>query len=130
MLRGRVAGAAAAGLRRMPRGRWRLAIGGRPHRRPQQLPPRRRVSPAPLSSSPTVAGCRLGGFPVERDWWGGERVVGGVLPRINIGADMWGESNIMTGVYDSGIEFGRSRTGKGSSGGGRRGWCEEWARRG
>jgi hypothetical protein len=36
----------------------------------------------PRSSSPTVAGCRLGGFPVGRDWWGGERVVGGVLPRI------------------------------------------------
>jgi hypothetical protein len=34
----------------------------------------------PRSSSPTVAGCRLGGFPVGRDWWGGERVVGGVLP--------------------------------------------------
>jgi hypothetical protein len=30
----------------------------------------------------------------------------------------------------SGIEFGRSRTGKGSSGGGERGWCEEWARSG
>jgi hypothetical protein len=26
--------------------------------------------------------------------------VGGVLPRINIGADVWGESNIMTGVYE------------------------------
>ena len=32
------------------------------------------------SSSPTVAGYRLGGFSVGRDWWGGERVVGGVLP--------------------------------------------------
>ena len=37
------------------------------------------------SSSPTVTGCRLGGFPVGRDWWGGEHVVGGVLPRISIG---------------------------------------------
>jgi hypothetical protein len=37
----------------------------------------------PRSSSPTVAGCRLGGFSVGRDWWGGERIVGGV-PRINI----------------------------------------------
>jgi hypothetical protein len=54
----------------------------------------------PRSSSPTVAGCRLGGYPVGRDWWGGERVVGGVLPRINIGADVWGESSIMTGVYE------------------------------
>jgi hypothetical protein len=42
----------------------------------------------PRSSSPTVAGCRLGGFPVGRDWWGGERIVGGVLPRINIGTDV------------------------------------------
>ena len=25
--------------------------------------------------------------------------MGGVLPRINIGADVWGESSIMTGVY-------------------------------
>jgi hypothetical protein len=25
--------------------------------------------------------------------------VGGVLPRINIGADVWGESSIMTSVY-------------------------------
>ena len=39
----RVAGA-AAGLRHMPHGRWRPAIGGRPHRRPT----RRRVSPAPF----------------------------------------------------------------------------------
>ncbi len=42
----------------------------------------------PSSSSPTVTGCRLGGFPVGRDQWGGERVVGGVLPRIGIGT--WG----------------------------------------
>ena len=39
----------------------------------------------PRSSSPTVAGCQLGGFPVGHDLWGGERVVGGVLPRIGIG---------------------------------------------
>ena len=42
----------------------------------------------PRSSSPTVAGCRLGGSPVGRDRWGGERVVGGVLPRISVGT--WG----------------------------------------
>ena len=29
----------------------------------------------------------MGGFSVGRDWWGGERIVGGV-PRINIGT--WG----------------------------------------
>ena len=46
-----------------------------------------------------VAGCWLGGYPVGRDQWGGERVVGGVLPRINIGDNVWGESIIMTGVY-------------------------------
>ena len=42
----------------------------------------------PRSSSPTVAGCRLGGFPVGRDRWGGEHFVGGVVPRINIGTDV------------------------------------------
>ncbi len=42
----------------------------------------------PRSSSPTVAGCRLGGFPVGRDRWGGDHFVGGVLPRINIGTDV------------------------------------------
>jgi len=40
------------------------------------------------SSSPTVAGCWLGEFSVGRAWWGGERVVGGVLSCINIGT--WG----------------------------------------
>ena len=39
----------------------------------------------PRSSSLTVTGCRLGGLPVRGDRWGGERVVGGVLLRINIG---------------------------------------------
>ena len=42
----------------------------------------------PRSSSLTVTGCLLGGFPVGRDRWVGERVVGGVLPRINIGNDV------------------------------------------
>ena len=36
----------------------------------------------------TVTGCRLGGLSVRRDRWGGERVVGGVLPRISVGT--WG----------------------------------------
>ena len=66
----------------------------------------------PRSSSPTVAGCRLGGFPAGRDRWGGERVVGGVLPRINICADVWGESSIMKGVFQrwcsSTLHFGWS----------------------
>ncbi len=43
------------------------------------------------SSSQTVTGCRLGGFLVGRDQWGGERVVGGVLPRISIVT--WGLKN-------------------------------------
>jgi hypothetical protein len=42
----------------------------------------------PRSSSPTVVGCRLGGFPDGRYWWGGDRVVGGLLPHINIGTDV------------------------------------------
>jgi hypothetical protein len=43
------------------------------------------VGPLPShSSSTTVTGCLLGGFPVRRDRWDGEHVVGGVLPRINI----------------------------------------------
>jgi len=32
----------------------------------------------PRSSAPTVAGCRLGGYPVGRDLWGGERAAGGM----------------------------------------------------
>ena len=32
--------------------------------------------------------------------------------------------------FHSGIEFGRSRTGKGLRGEGRMGWCEEWDRSG
>jgi hypothetical protein len=122
----------------------------------------------PSSSSQTVAGCLfLGGFPVGRDQWGGERVVGGVLPRINIGTDVRGESSIMTGVYERWCSstlhirwglcdslclvlvcggryclgggvllfiLGSSLDGvgpvRGLLGGGRRGWCEEWARSG
>jgi hypothetical protein len=34
---------------------------------------------------PTVKLC---GFPVGRDLWGGERVVGGVLPSVNIGTNV------------------------------------------
>ena len=32
-------------------------------------------------------------FVAGRDRWGGERVVAGMLPGINIGADVWGESS-------------------------------------
>jgi hypothetical protein len=93
--------------------------------------------------------------------------VGRVLPCINIGADVWGESSIMTGVYErwcsSTLHIGwglcdrlclvlvyRGRYGFGGvillfilgsnlgevgpvrslRGGGRGGWCEEWARSG
>ncbi len=61
LLRGGVTGA-AAGLRRMPRGRWRPGAA--------LIDVRLDVGPLPpCSSSPTVAGCRLGGIPV---------VIGGV----------------------------------------------------
>ena len=39
-----------------------------------------------MLDSPTVTGCRLGGYPAGRDQWGGDRVVGGMLPVINSGA--------------------------------------------
>jgi hypothetical protein len=32
----------------------------------------------PRSSAPTVAGCRLGGYPVGRDRWDGKRAAGGM----------------------------------------------------
>jgi hypothetical protein len=95
--------------------------------------------------------------------------VGGLQTRINIDTNVWGESSIMTGVYErwcsSTLHFGwglchslclvlvcRGRYGLGRvvllfilgsnlgtvgperdlqlRGGGRRGWCEEWARSG
>jgi len=65
------------------------AVGGGLQSRAALIGVRLDVGPLPpRSSSHTVAGCRLGGFPVGRDRWGGERVVGGVLPRINIGTDV------------------------------------------
>jgi hypothetical protein len=121
----------------------------------------------PRSSSPTVSGCLLGGYPTGPDRLGGNRVVGGVLPRIKIGADVWGESSITTGVYQHwwsstlyigwglcdrlclvlvcrvryglggvvllfilGSNLGGVGPVRGLRGGGRRGWCEEWARSG
>ncbi len=68
-----------------------------------------RYCPAPsIAPFPGVAGAgascqrQLSGYPAGRDWWGGDRDVGGVLPRINIGTrlNVWGESSIMTGVYE------------------------------
>jgi hypothetical protein len=59
------------------------------------------VVPLPShSSSQTVTGCWLGGYPSGRDWLCGERDVGGVLPRIDIRANVWGDSSIMTGVHE------------------------------
>ena len=49
-----------------------------------------------------MAGYRLGGYPAGHDLWGGKRVVGGMLPRINIGADVGGESSIMTQFIKAG----------------------------
>ncbi len=66
----------------------RRAVGGGLRSGP---PSSASVSTSGLSlrfSLPTVIGCRLGGFPAGRGRWGGERVVGGVLPRISVGA--WG----------------------------------------
>ena len=51
---------------------WRVELGSRPRRRLDV------VSFPPRSSAPTVAGCRLGGYPVGRDLWGGERAAGGM----------------------------------------------------
>ena len=101
------------------------------------------VVPLPTrASSQTVAGCRLGGFPVGRDRWGGERVVG-VLPLISIGA--WGLCDSLCLVLVCGgrcglggvvllFILGSSLGGvgpvRGLRGGGRGGWCEEWARSG
>ena len=65
------------------------AVGGGMRSRAALVDVRPDVVPLPpSSSSPTVAGWWLGGFPVGRDWWGGERIVGGVLPRINIGTNV------------------------------------------
>ena len=38
----------------------------------------------PRSSSPTVAGCRLGGYPVRRDRWGGKSAAGGMYPALTL----------------------------------------------
>jgi len=82
------------------------------------------VSFPPCSSVPTVTGCRLGGYPVGRDRWGGKRAAGGMsednnrcfsslvlgalskgvfqhhcITRINIDANVWGELSTTTGVY-------------------------------
>ncbi len=83
----------------------------------------------------------MGGSPVGRDQWGGERVVGGVLPRIIIGT--WGLCDCLCLVLVCGgryclgggvllFSLGSSLGGvgqvRGLRGGGRGGWCEEWAR--
>ncbi len=53
LLLGWVAGAAAAGLQRMPRGRWGPAIGGRPHRHTDpHVPTLMRGNTPPTTRSP------------------------------------------------------------------------------
>jgi hypothetical protein len=47
-----------------------------------------------------ITGLSIDWDPVGRDQLGGERSVGGVLPRISIVADVWVESSITTGVYE------------------------------
>jgi hypothetical protein len=125
LLLGGVAGA-GAGRRRMPRGRWRPAFGGRPHRRP----PRRRASPAPFF----LADC--GGLSVGwvfchggRDRWGGERVVDGCYPALTLAPTC----EVRFGgvlLFILGSSFGGVGPVRGLRGGERGGWCEESARSG
>jgi hypothetical protein len=69
-------GGAGVGRRHMQRGQW----GGCLRSGAALVDVHLYVVPLQsCSSSQTVAGCLLGGYPVGRDWWGGERVVGGVL---------------------------------------------------
>ena len=64
------------------------------------------IVPLPSSSSsPTVTGRQLGGYPAGRDWWGGDHNVGRVLTHIDIDTNVWVESSIMTGVYESGARL-------------------------
>ena len=98
---------------------WRVELGSRPHRRPS----RRRVFTAPLFradggglsvgwisldviggvESAVREGCPRTTTGVSQRWFSGHfrQVFFNTiaLPRINIGADEWGESSIMTGVY-------------------------------
>ena len=67
---------------------------------PRLCLPQHRASPVQFFLAYCVTGCQLGGYPAGRDWWGGDRNVGRVLPRIDIDANVWGESSIMTGVYE------------------------------
>jgi hypothetical protein len=130
---------------------WRVELGSPPRSRPTRCPR-------------TTTG-------VSQHWFSGifDRCFFNTiaLPRIIIDADVWGESSIMTGVYQcwcsSTLLIGwglcdrvrqvlvcRGRNGlggggllfilgsnlggvgqvRGLRGGGRRGWCEEWARSG
>jgi hypothetical protein len=70
------------------------------------------VSFPPRSSAPTVAGCRLGGYPVGHDRWGGKRAAVGMSEDNDRCF-----STLVLGAFST----GRSRTGKGSLGGGEEG---------
>ena len=84
----------------------------------------------------------MGGFPAGRGRWGGERVVGGVLARISVGA--WGLCGrlclvlVCGGRYGLGgvvllfilgSSLGRVGPVRGLRGGGRGGWCGPGAAR-
>jgi hypothetical protein len=98
---------------------WRADLGSLYRCRPTRC----RASPAPLFRA-DGGGLSVGWISSGRDRWGGKRAAGGMsedhdrcfsilvlgafstsvfntnaLPRINIGAEVWGESIIMTGVY-------------------------------
>ncbi len=77
---------------------WSVTVCG--WGRPRRRPPRRRASPTQFFLA-DCAGCQLSGIMLDVICWV-ERAVweGGVLPLISIGADVWVESSIMTGVYE------------------------------
>ena len=95
----------------------------------------------PRSSSLTVTGCRLGGFLVRRDRWGGS-CGRGVTPhqRWHMGSVcssmssscLRGQVRFGGGVllFILGSSLGGVGPVRGLRGGGRGGWCEEWARSG
>jgi hypothetical protein len=56
------------------------------------------LSVAVLLKAGFDVGLSVGWIPVGRDRWGGKRAAERCPPRNNIGAAVWGESGIMTGV--------------------------------
>jgi hypothetical protein len=95
------------------------------------------------STSPTVAGCRLVGCSVVSGRPLHSRAVAGVSLHdcICLGPVLASHATSLTvaaaaawrgrgGAHIAGWSYGRIGLVRGLRGGGRRGWCEEWARRG